>query len=1037
MADKQNIPINFAQGLNTKTDPWQLAPGQFLALQNSIFDKGGMLQKRNGYGPLTALPTFASYLTTLSDNLTTVSSTIQSYDAGTKKWTSKGTYEPMAVSTLPLIRNSTNQTQCDSAVAPNGLVCTAYTDNDGTAATVKFVIANSTTGQNIVAPQSVPIAAGTVTNSPRVFLLGNWFVIVVTNLVSSSNFLQYVAININNIFDPSGALVYTTQRVTASAYTPTATVSWDGVVANGQLFIAFNSLTGGQSIKVTYLTAPLIASAQTGVTAISFTSSTDKATIMSLCADVSNPTAIQIYISFWNASNDMLYSAAVTTQLATVYGPTAIDTINSTNLASAAQGGVCTIFSEVPTNYSYDSSIPTHAVNFYTITSAGTTTGIPTISALSVGLASKAFIVAGSIYYLSAYSSPFQPTYFLINGSASTANAPIVVAKLAYENGGGYLPTGLPGVTVVGSLVRIAYLNKDLVQALTTVQNTTQTTTGGVYSQTGINLANFNFQGAISTAEIASNLHIGGGFLWAYDGYLPVEHNFFLWPDSIECTWSTTGGAIAAQPDGSTNINAYFCQAVYEWSDNAGNVYRSAPSIPVAVTTTGTGTTGSITVNVPTLRLTYKTANPVKICVYRWSVANPVYHEVTSVSAPTLNTMASNSIAFVDKLADASIEGNAIIYTTGGVVEDVNAPATSIMSLFDTRLWLVDAEDPNLLWFSKQVIEAVPVEMSDLLTFYVAPTTGSQGSTGPITALAPMDDKLVVFKENAIYYINGTGPDITGASNQYTGPVFITSTVGCINTASIVFMPNGLMFQSDKGIWLLDRGMGTSYIGAPVETFTQNAIVQSALNIPSTNQVRFTLDTGITLMYDYFFQQWGTFQNVPAVAACLYQGLHTYLNKQGGVLQETPGVYLDNGEPTLIAFATGWFNLASLQGFERAYYFYLLGRYLSPHKLDIGIAYNYVSGAVSTRLITPDNYSSAVPSPFGDQSAPFGSPIDVEQWRVFFQQQKCQSFQITLQEIFDPSLGVPAGAGFTLSGISLQVAAKRGLRPLPARKSVG
>jgi hypothetical protein len=71
--------------------------------------------------------------------------------------------------------------------------------------------------------------------------------------------------------------------------------------------------------------------------------------------------------------------------------------------------------------------------------------------------------------------------------------------------------------------------------------------------------------------------------------------------------------------------------------------------------------------------------------------------------------------------------------------------------------------------------------------------------------------------------------------------------------------------------------------GAPVEALTQGATVLSALNIPSTNQVRFTLDTGITLMYDYFFGQWGTFVNVPALSSTVYQGLHTYINSLGQV----------------------------------------------------------------------------------------------------------------------------------------------------------
>ena len=74
-----------------------------------------------------------------------------------------------------------------------------------------------------------------------------------------------------------------------------------------------------------------------------------------------------------------------------------------------------------------------------------------------------------------------------------------------------------------------------------------------------------------------------------------------------------------------------------------------------------------------------------------------------------------------------------------------------------------------------------------------------------------MDDKLIIFKKDAIYYITGTGPDNTGANGTFSDATFITSTVGCANPSSIVLMPNGIMFQSDKGIWLLDRQLGTTY----------------------------------------------------------------------------------------------------------------------------------------------------------------------------------------------------------------------------------
>lgn len=1022
MIQKQPVPINFASGLDTKTDDKQVQLGKFLALKNTVFNKGGLLQKRNGYKALASLPdTSYSYVTTLNGNLTAIGSAIGAYNNADQKWVTKGSIQPLEVSTLPLIRNNLNQTQCDAAVSSLGLICTVYTEVNAGSSVYKYAIADSTTGQNIVSPVAIPVSSGTVTGSPRVFLLGNYFVIVFTNVITAVSHLQYIAISINN------PTTVTANQDIASSYISSTTLSWDGVVVDNKLFIAYNTTTGGQSIKVTYLTQT---QASTGAgPAAATTYAGRKATLMTLASDVTNPASPIIYVSFFDSAGSTGYTLAVDQNNNAVLAPTQIIASGTVlNLASAAKSGVCTIFSELSNNYSYDSAIPTHFINAVTITQAGVV-GSSYVVIRSVGLASKAFIISGVIYFLAAYQSPFQPTYFLMNGSTSTAAAPVISSKLAYENGGGYLTLGLPGVSINSNTVAQApYLFKDLIQALNTLGNTQQTTAGGIYSQTGINLGTFDIQGTtgIDAAEIGKDLQIGGGFLWMYDGYLPVEHNFFLWPDSVEVTTSTSGGLITAQQ--------YYYQAIYEWSDNQGNIFRSAPSVPVTVTTTGATSTN--TINVPTLRLTYKTANPVKIILYRWSAANQVYYQVTSITSPTLNGTTSDSVTITDALADSAIIGNSIIYTTGGVVEDINAPATNIITLFDTRLWLVDAEDKNLLWFSKQVIEATPVEMSDLLTFYIAPTTAAQGSTGVITALAPMDDKLIIFKQNAIYYINGTGPDNTGANNQYSQPIFITSTVGCANQQSIVFMPQGLMFQSDKGIWLLGRDLSTQYIGAPVEAFN-GSLVQSAVNIPQTNQVRFTLDTGQTLMYDYYYGQWGTFAGVPAISSCIFDGIHTFINSFGAVYQENPGVYLDGSTPVLISFTTSWLNLAGLQGYQRAFFFYLLGQYLTPHKLQLSIAYDYNSSPRQSTLIQPTNASPAYGdiSPYGQGK--YGGPGDLEQWRVFLAKQRCQAFQITLEEIYDGSFDVPAGAGLTLSGINLVIGVKKGWKNISSAHSAG
>lgn len=1159
---KQPVNINFSKGLNTKTDPWQVPVGEFLSLENSIFTKGGQLRKRNGYGSLPSLPTGNyNYLTTVNGNLTAIGEDIAAYNSNSKTWGTKGSIQPLTLDTLALIRNSVNQAQCDAAVAPNGLVCTVYTETNAGASVYKYAIADSVTGQNIISPTLIPVTSGVVTGSPRVFVLGSYFIIVFTNVITATSHLQYIAVSTMN-----PAVVTTNQNI-AAAYISATTVSWDGLVFNNNLYIAYNQTAGGQAVKVTYLSIPAAAGGSTPVSPITFTGY--KATMMSLCVDSTGNSPV-IYVSFYDLSSFTGFTAAIDVRLNLLMNPVrVIPSGTILNITSAAMDGTCYVYYEVSNAYTYDALVATNLIKMVSVrllgntfnsifsTAAGTITAssatglvsgmylvdnstaaniaanttftvsgttltlsintagnsasspgdkmtTATLTAAvtvirSVGLASKAFIAEGAIYFLTAYSSALQASYFLVAGT-SLSSSPKPIGKLAWENGGGYLTLGLPSVTVTGSVAYIAYLFKDLIEPIAVINNTQQTIGGGIYAQTGINLSRFDFSlRGVTSVEAAKGLQIGGGFGWLYDGYLPVEQNFLLYPDNIEVTGTGTAGNM--------NTQQYYYQVVYEWSDNQGNIQRSAASVPTSYTiiaasgtftgertsgsavlgnvssftglqvgqplsgtgipagayilstntlastitmsanaTSGSATTTTLTpssvasviVSVPTIRLTYKIANPVKIVIYRWSVAQQVYYQVTSISSATLNDTTVDAVSFTDTHSDASIIGNSIIYTTGGVVEDVSPPASNVMSLFDTRVWLVDAEDKNLLWYSKSLVEATPVEWSDLLTFYIAPNAGTVSTTGPITALAPMDDKLIIFKENAMYYINGQGPDNTGNPNPaYNGPIFITATVGCQDPHSIVLVDDGLMFQSNKGIWILPRGVSAPvYIGAAVERFN-SSVVESAVSVPTTNEIRQTLSTGQTLLFDYFYNQWGTFTGVPAVSSCIFQNYHSFINEFGQSFQETPGAYLDGANPVLMAFKTGWINLAAIQGFERFYYFYLIGQYYSPHKLQVQIAYNYNESATHSVLISPSNFSASTPSPFGEQPAPFGSPINLEQWKIDTRIQKCQSFQLTVQEIFDPTFGTIAGAGLTLSGINMMVSVKRGTRPIRASQSTG
>lgn len=997
--EKKPIEITFSGGLETKTDPDQVPLGKFLNIQNVVFDTGGLFKKRNGFGLLSLLPNSEqSNITTLNDNLVATGINLYGYSATTDQWLNKGTVRPVNCSVVPVVRNSAAQTAPDAAVVSSGLACITFKEGS----LWYYQISDSRTGETILPRTQLPASA----NSARSFALDKHFIVMF--LVSGAARIQYIAIPTVNPTNPAAPVTFSSQVSSVNA-------GYDAYVVNNSLYVAWDASDGGGAVRVGFLTSSLVTGSPVAMAG-------HTANLVSVTADITGNAAV-IYVSFWDTSDSDAYVAAYAPNLVQTLAPTQfLNNVPISELTSIAHDGSVNLLYEVINAYSYDSGIRSDFIASRTCTAAGVL-GSQVIVLRSVGLASKPFTVSGDDYLLVAYGGSFQPSYFLSDTSGN------IVSRLAYSNGQGYATTQvLPNATVLDSAILLPYVYKDQLTPVNKSQGVAAQ--AGIYAQTGINLASFELVAPRQySSEIASALHLTGGQLWMYDGIKPVEHGFQVWPEDVEVTTATTGGNLADQ--------TYFYAVTYEWTDSAGNIHRSAPSVPVEQETTG-GNTSTNTINIPTLRLTYKTApNSVRVVIYRWSTAQQVYYQITSITSPLLSITTTDSVQYVDTAADADILGNLILYTTGGVIEDIAAPPSIHSALFKSRLFLIDAEDDNLLWYSKQVIENTPVELSDLLTIFVAPTTGAQGSTGGMRALSAMDDKLIIFKKDAIYYMTGNGPDNTGANNDFSEPTFISSAVGCANPNSIVLMPMGLMFQSDKGIWLLGRDLSTKYIGADVEAYNA-AVIRSALVIPGTNQVRFSLDSGIVLVYDYYYSQWGTFVNIPALSACLYQGMHTYLNSLGQVRQETPNKYLDNTSPVLMSWTTSWIRLVGLQNFQRAYFMYLISNYITPHKLTVQIAYDYNPIATQSSTISPDNYS---PAWGGDalwgSGGTWGGPSNQEQWEVYFRQQKCQSIQVSVSEQYDSTKGVAAGAGLTFSGINLLIGMKSAGPKLPASRRVG
>src|SRR5271165_1344994 len=103
---KQVIPIPFAKGLDTKTDPKQAIIGKFLTLENGIFTSPLRIKKRNGYialnkgieGTTNSISSGAGLANFKNEGLLLTGIEAYSFSESTAKWTDKQTLTNMQLS---------------------------------------------------------------------------------------------------------------------------------------------------------------------------------------------------------------------------------------------------------------------------------------------------------------------------------------------------------------------------------------------------------------------------------------------------------------------------------------------------------------------------------------------------------------------------------------------------------------------------------------------------------------------------------------------------------------------------------------------------------------------------------------------------------------------------------------------------------------------------------------------------------------------------------------------------------------------------
>jgi hypothetical protein len=1015
--DKRLVPIAFAGGVDTKTHPAHVLPSKLLALQNGIFKQTGAIAKRWGYkklgqGILGSSATIASCaaINAFSQELLLYDGqNAYSYSPARDAWASRGQVVSVIQSNQEIIRNTAQQLSPDFG-SLNGIDVYAWEDSRGG---IRYSVLDSASGSYVLVDQPLFSGMASTIKRPKVIPFPAAGVVVVL-FVSVLGQLAYVSINpANPTAVASSAVVLVGGLATPAFYDAALSGLGD------KLFLAYYTAAPAvsvsaidSSLQVTvWTTAPISVGASLPVG----------------CLNVSSDASGNAYLTYAdNAAGSLSCSVAIySTAGATVLGATQVIVQATGPLQSVASifstsAGLLFVYAEAQGSQTYNQVLYANSLT------TGGVLSVPAASPIalkrSVGLASKPFQYLGTAYLHVAFQSPLQPTYFTLDQSGRE------VGKVNPGLGGGLVANSdymLPECQQIApGIFRYANLVKG-----------GPTTVGGqVVALLGVNATKEDFIDTnhfLSTA-INGGYYTVGGILQSYDGTQYVEHGFHVYPEGITSATSGAGGSLGT--------GTYNYVVTYEWLDNNGLTQISTPSVAIPITF-GSGTTNKVTLTIPTLRLTKKTN--VIVHVYRTVASGTLLYRVTSALVPLYSDPTVDTVQVIDTLADASITSNALLYTqplsagasnTNPILPNSAPPSCSLITSYDDRLFIGGLDTPNQIAYTKATTANVPMEFAATLTLTVDP------EGGPVTALARMDDKLIVFKRAAIFYLIGQGPTATGDASNYGNFIAVPSGgVGCVSQNSVVLTPVGLMFDSGNGIYLLDRGLSVSYKGAPVEAFNGTAIASATL-IPN-QWVVFTTATGTALVYDFFYDQWSTFTNHAAVDSDLYVGggnLFAFAAAGGQVYLQTPTLYTDAGRAIPLSLTTSWVNPGVLQGYQRVYHAFVLGTYKGSHTLDVWAGFDYQDALTALAPIPVDSTLSmgtfGSSTPFG-QDPLFGSSssdpsAQVYQFRVDVLR-KCQAIQFQISET---DAGVEA---LSLAALSLVVGVKRGGNKVPAAKQFG
>jgi hypothetical protein len=466
----------------------------------------------------------------------------------------------------------------------------------------------------------------------------------------------------------------------------------------------------------------------------------------------------------------------------------------------------------------------------------------------------------------------------------------------------------------------------------------------------------------LNSVEANNVLFMAGACPIIYDGVSCFEEGYHHAPYIISATAASVGTYKLPAA-----IDTFSCVFTLIFYDAAGNRWESPPSNQVQVSTTATNRYLTFDVVLP------PTQKPgVFLALHR--TRGDSIRDTTLYAASS--SRLTSTFEFYTPVDDTELRAGETLYTTGGVVPNWPAPACTWVTRYQNRLVLSGCLDGRAQ-FSKSLDTGFSPEFTRNPAF---------GVLSDAEATAELDDRLYLFSRNKIQMTYGQGPDALGRG-AYPAPLTLVPDIGLRRNCalSVTRTVDGVWFMSLEGLRLLNRNSeivraGEMYLGARVDAL---ALGRCTGVQAGSNSVWFYLhDQAAVLVWDHNWQQFTRLTSYPNKVAATVSGVKYH---SSGAISQGLSYYERTGYAAASPkIRTAWIALGGPQGFERVSRVEMLGQLPGGEAgvaIALDVAFDY--GAQQPANGVADFISVSTDRVF--------------QFRHQIAYQKCQSVQFTME----------------------------------------